>query len=52
MIVGKLDDELYIVGGFMDYGITLVPIIGKLMAELVTKGEVNPLIAPFDPLRF
>jgi len=51
-IVGKLDDKLYIVGGFMDYGITLVPIIGKLMAELATKGEVNPLIAPFDPLRF
>ena len=51
-IVGRLDEGLYIVGGFMDYGITLVPVIGKMMAELLTTGKVNPLIAPFDPLRF
>lgn len=51
-IVGKLEEGLYIVGGFMDYGITLVPIIGKLMAELVLTDEVNSLIAPFNPSRF
>jgi sarcosine oxidase subunit beta len=51
-VAGKLDEGLYMVGGFMDYGLTLIPVIGRLMAEIVSSGHIDPLIEPFSPLRF
>jgi sarcosine oxidase subunit beta len=50
--VGRLEDGLYVCCGFHDYGITMVPIIGRLLADTIIKGETEPLLKPFDPTRF
>ena len=51
-VAGMLDDGLFVVGGFMDYGLTLIPVIGRIMADMVSTGRVDPLIEPFTPQRF
>jgi D-amino-acid dehydrogenase len=38
-------------GGHGMWGITLGPLTGQLVAELVTRGEVPAELWPFDPLR-
>ncbi|MFD1504274.1 NAD(P)/FAD-dependent oxidoreductase [Georgenia yuyongxinii] len=38
-------------GGHGMWGITLGPLTGQLVAELVTSGDVPPELWPFDPLR-
>ena len=50
--VGRLDDGLYVTCGYHDYGITVVPAVGRLMAETIASGETSPMLRPFDPLRF
>jgi sarcosine oxidase subunit beta len=50
--VGSLDEGLYVTCGYHDYGITMVPIVGRLMAETVIRGSASPMLKPFDPLRF
>jgi len=50
-IVGQLDDGLYITCGHYDYGITLSPIIGRLLADLIINGTEVPFLKPFDPMR-
>lgn len=51
-LVGAVDSGLYVACGTHDYGITLAPIIGKLLAKLIAKGELDPLLKHLDPLRF
>lgn len=51
-VVGPLNDGLYITCGHYDYGITLAPIVGRLLAENITEGTTSPLLKSFDPHRF
>jgi len=50
--VGPLDEGLYVTCGYHDYGMTMVPIVGRLLAETIIRGAVDPMLKPFDPLRF
>ncbi len=50
--VGKLDEGLYVNCGYCDYGITVAPIVGRLLASTIINGETSPMLKPFDPLRF
>ncbi|MGD2142028.1 MAG: FAD-binding oxidoreductase [Candidatus Bathyarchaeota archaeon] len=50
--IGQLDKGLYVSCGFHDYGITMVPTVGRLLADTITRGETEPLLRPFDPKRF
>ena len=50
--VGKLDEGLYVTCGYNDYGITMVPAVGRLLASTIINGETESLLKPFDPLRF
>lgn len=51
-IVGQLDEGLYIMCGNYDYGITLAPIVGQLLADNIVRGKPSPLLKAFDPHRF
>lgn len=42
---------VYVAGGHGMWGIVLGPASGKLLAEQIVTGRVDPAIAPFDPLR-
>ena len=42
---------VYVAGGHGMWGIVLGPATGKLLAKQIVTGEVDPVIAPFDPLR-
>ena len=50
--IGQLDDGLYVCCGFHDYGITMVPIVGRLLADTIIKKKTEKLLEPFDPKRF
>lgn len=43
--------NVYVAGGHGMWGIVLGPATGKLLAEQITTGRVDPAIRPFDPLR-
>lgn len=42
---------VYVAGGHGMWGIILGPATGKLLAKQIVTGEIDPVIAPFDPLR-
>ncbi|MGH9069062.1 MAG: NAD(P)/FAD-dependent oxidoreductase [Acidimicrobiales bacterium] len=42
---------VYVAGGHGMWGITLGPVTGRLLAELVATGRTPPELAPFDPRR-
>lgn len=42
---------VYVAGGHGMWGIVLGPATGKLLAKQIVTGEIDPIIAPFDPLR-
>jgi sarcosine oxidase subunit beta len=50
--IGELEDGLYTLCGFHDYGLTMTPIVGKLLAESIITGTTHNLIKPFNPNRF
>jgi sarcosine oxidase subunit beta len=50
--IGLLEEGLYVCCGFHDYGITMVPIVGKLLVESIIKKKIETPLAPFDPQRF
>jgi sarcosine oxidase subunit beta len=50
--VGELGEDLYVNCGYYDYGITMVPIVGRLLAEIIIKGTTSKLLNLFDPKRF
>jgi D-amino-acid dehydrogenase len=43
--------NVYVAGGHGMWGVTLGPVTGRLMAELVATGTTPPQIAAFDPRR-
>ena len=43
--------EVYVAGGHGMWGMVLGPVTGKLLAQQVVTGRVDPVLAPFDPLR-
>lgn len=45
------DPRVFMAGGHGMWGMTLGPVTGQLLAELVTTGRRPAEIAPFDPLR-
>ena len=42
---------VYVAGGHGMWGIVLGPATGKLLAKQIVTGEIDPVIAPFNPLR-
>ncbi len=50
--IGRLEEGLYVCCGFHDYGVTMVPIVGKLLAETIIKKKTERMLEPFDPKRF
>ena len=42
---------VYVAGGHGMWGIVLGPATGKLLVKQILTGEIDPVIAPFDPLR-
>ena len=42
---------VYVGGGHGMWGIVLGPATGKMLARQIVTGEIDPTIAPFDPLR-
>ncbi|GAB3347585.1 NAD(P)/FAD-dependent oxidoreductase [Modestobacter lapidis] len=43
--------RVFAAGGHGMWGVTLGPVTGMALADVVTKGEVPPGLRPFDPLR-
>ena len=43
--------NVFVAGGHGMWGITLGPITGKLIAQLVATGQRSPVLTPFNPLR-
>ena len=43
--------NVYVAGGHGMWGIVLGPATGKFLAEQIVTGRIDPVIAPFDPLR-
>ncbi|MCA1307296.1 FAD-binding oxidoreductase [Microbacterium esteraromaticum] len=43
--------NVYVAGGHGMWGIVLGPATGKLLAEQIVTGRVDPIIKPFEPLR-
>ncbi len=51
-LIGATDtSNVFIAGGHGMWGITLGPITGKLLAQLIVTGQHSPVLVPFDPLR-
>jgi sarcosine oxidase subunit beta len=50
--VGEVEDHLYLACGFLDYGLTMVPVIGELLAENIISGEEERMLKPLNPGRF
>jgi D-amino-acid dehydrogenase len=42
---------VYVAGGHGMWGVVLGPATGKLLANQIVTGEIDPVIAPFNPLR-
>lgn len=42
---------VYVAGGHGMWGVVLGPATGKLLAKQIVTGEIDPVIAPFNPLR-
>ena len=51
-IIGELDDGLYISCGYCDYGITLAPIVGRILSEEIIFKKKDPLVKQYSPKRF
>jgi sarcosine oxidase subunit beta len=50
--IGRLEDGLYVCCGFHDYGITMVPIVGKLLVDSILNKKTEKTLEPFEPKRF
>lgn len=42
---------VFVAGGHGMWGVVLGPATGRLLAEQIVTGRVDPVLAPFDPLR-
>jgi D-amino-acid dehydrogenase len=45
-------ENLFVATGHSMLGVTLAPVTGRLMAELIASGHQDPDLQPFDPGRF
>ena len=43
--------RVFVAGGHGMWGIVLGPVTGRLLAQLVTTGDLDPALRPFDPTR-
>lgn len=51
-LIGSTEDaNVFVAGGHGMWGITLGPITGKLLAQLIVTGQSSPVLTPFSPLR-
>jgi D-amino-acid dehydrogenase len=51
-LVGATQEpNVYVAGGHGMWGIVLGPATGRLLAEQIVTGRIDPAIRPFDPLR-
>jgi len=51
-IIGKLNEDIWVSCGFHIYGVTMAPVIGKLIADSIKTGQTAEMLKPFDPHRF
>lgn len=49
-VVGEVEDNLFLIGGFSGHGVALAPILGEYLAQMVT--GVRGALPPLDPMRF
>ena len=50
--IGQLEEGLHVCCGFHDYGITMVPTVGKLLVDSIINKKTEKLLEPFAPKRF
>ena len=52
-VIGRVPgwENAYVATGHFRNGILLGPITGRLVAQLITKGETEQPLAPFSPAR-
>lgn len=50
--VGQLEEGLYACCGFHDYGMTMAPYVGRLLADTIINKKTEAPLEPFDPKRF
>ncbi|MPZ99131.1 MAG: glycine oxidase ThiO [Dehalococcoidia bacterium] len=50
--IGATEDGLFVAAGHYRNGVALAPVTARLLADLVCEGRADPLLAPFDPMRF
>ena len=43
--------RVFVAGGHGMWGIVLGPVTGRLLAQLVATGDLDPALRPFDPTR-
>ena len=51
-VIGRLAANVTIASGHAMLGVTLAPVTGELVAELVAGDETPEVLKPFDPIRF
>jgi D-amino-acid dehydrogenase len=53
-VLGRIENErnLYVASGHSMLGLTLSPVSGEIIADLVTTGRTKRDISAFDPQRF
>jgi glycine oxidase len=53
-VIGRMPgkDNVYVASGHFRNGVLLAPITGRLVAEMVLIGRVDPRLLPFSPNRF
>jgi len=52
-VIGETSvNRVYVACGMHDYGLSLVPVVSKLIGRLVVEGVEDPMLKPFSPSRF
>lgn len=51
-VIGRIAPNVTVASGHSMLGVTLAPVTGELVAEIVAGGQVPDVLRPFDPLRF
>jgi sarcosine oxidase len=51
-LIGELEPRVFVAGGFSGHGFKLAPVVGEIVADLVTRGQTAHDIGLFDPGRF
>jgi D-amino-acid dehydrogenase len=51
-VIGRGAENVTIASGHAMLGVTLAPVTGHLVAELIATGKPPPVLEPFTPTRF